>query len=230
MPSRACPQCQTPLTPDQVDCPSCGAHDDPNEPLHTSEGSDTQDFSAPDAKKIPVVEGSIDPARHPLTSFEAYLLSLVDGLADIETLGGIAGLQTIEVQSLLQSLADRGVVKLVEPAAPPKAVLGRMGTAKVVTFRQPSKPPAAQLPPLQQALELESKGDLKGAIQVLEAALRGSTEPAPLYNRLALVLVKDRKDFSKAESLLRKAIELAPTRELYKRNLAQVLEQAKQRA
>jgi tetratricopeptide (TPR) repeat protein len=218
------------LNADQTDCPRCGAHDDPNEPLHASDGSDTQDFSAPGANKIPVVEGGIDPVKHHLTSFEAYVLSLVDGLSDIETLGQVAGLQTIEVQSLLHSLADRGVVKLVDPAAPQKAVLGKMATAKVVTFRQPTKPPSAQLPPLQQAIELESRGDLKAAIQILEAALTGSTEPAPLYNRLALVLVKDRKDFTKAESLLRKAIELAPTRELYKRNLAQVLElSAKQR-
>ncbi len=229
MSSRACPKCQTPLAVDQVECPRCRTRDDPDQPLHASEeGSDTRDHSAPDTKQIPVAAGSIDPVKHRLTSFEAYVLSLVDGLADIETLANIAGLQAVEMQTLLQSLAERGVLKLVEPAAPPKTVLGKVPTAKVVTFRQPAKAPSEQLPPLQRAIELENKGQLKAAIQVLETALASSTEPAPLYNRLALVLVKDTGDFARAESLLRKAIELAPKRELYKRNLAQLLEQAKQ--
>ncbi|MGC4116381.1 MAG: hypothetical protein QM765_17755 [Myxococcales bacterium] len=208
------------MNADQRACPRCGAHD-PHPPA--------QNLGAPDPTWIPVVEGVLDLAKHPLTSFEAYVLSLVDGVADIETLAGITGKQTAEMQSLLSSLAGRGVLKLVESAVPAKTVLGKMGTAKVLTFRQPTKPPTSQLPPLQQAIELENKGELKAAIQVLESALAGSTEPAPLYNRLALVLVKASQDYTKAESLLRKAIELAPTRDLYRRNLAQLLEQSKQR-
>lgn len=231
MDSRTCPTCQSELSPDQASCPRCGAADAPAAAPQGAAEAVPDAPAAADEKLVPAVVGEIDPVKHALTSFEAYLVSMVDGVSDVETLGQVVGMQTVEVLTMLRSLEDRGVVTLAAaaaPAPPPpqKAVLGRMSTTKMPAFRvkQAAKKPKYDVPPLEQAIALEYKGDLPAAIKVLQDALEFADEPAPLYNRLALMVVKQSKDFKKAESLLRKAVELAPKRDLYQRNLAKVLE------
>jgi len=77
--------------------------------------------------------------------------------------------------------------------------------------------------PLQEAIQLEQNGDLQGAIELLEEAIERSKEPAPLYNRLALVLIKERRDFDRAEELLERAEKLDPVNRTYQSNLQKVL-------
>ena len=76
---------------------------------------------------------------------------------------------------------------------------------------------------LQEAIQLEQQGNLAGAIELLEVAIEHSKEPAPLYNRLALVLIKERRDYERAEELLEKAQALDPTNRTYQSNLQKVL-------
>jgi hypothetical protein len=80
--------------------------------------------------------------------------------------------------------------------------------------------------PLQRAIALERAGDAAGAIKILEHAIAHSREPAPLYNRLAIALVKERRDVDTAEELLRKALDLDPHNEVYRQNLFKVLSMA----
>jgi Flp pilus assembly protein TadD len=86
---------------------------------------------------------------------------------------------------------------------------------------QPAPQPAFN--PLQKAIELERSGDYAGAIRVLELAIARSDDPAPLYNRLAIAVVKERRDLSAAEELLQKALALDPDNEVYRQNLMKVL-------
>lgn len=243
MPTAICPSCQAPLPPESERCPRCqralaAAPPPPPEALLDAPGPGpeakppTAVYSAlPAPEAVPKLAPEFDPSQHALTSFEGFVVSLLDGVSNIEAVGQMAGLQTVEIQVVLRSLAERGVVALARPPEtaerepPPKTVLGQMPIARVVSLRQPK--PQAPASPLEQALALEGKGDLKGAIRVLEEALPRAAEPAPLYNRLALVLAKDRADYAQAESLLRKAIALAPERELYQRNLSKILELSK---
>ena len=76
---------------------------------------------------------------------------------------------------------------------------------------------------LQQAVALERRGKLAEAIEVLEGGISRLSNPAPLLNKLALILVDQRGDYRKAEKLLRKASGLDPKSEVYQRNLYKVL-------
>ena len=76
---------------------------------------------------------------------------------------------------------------------------------------------------LQHALTLERRGQVTGAISVLKVAIARAPSPAPLYNRLALVILNQRRDAKQAEQLIQKAIELDPENQVYRENLAKVL-------
>jgi tetratricopeptide (TPR) repeat protein len=78
-------------------------------------------------------------------------------------------------------------------------------------------------PSLQVALRMEQGGRLNEAIRFLENAIAKSPDAPTLYNRLAIILMRERSDFRRAESLIRKAIELAPDNQVYALNLTQVL-------
>lgn len=78
-------------------------------------------------------------------------------------------------------------------------------------------------PTLQVALRMEQGGRFAEAIRYLEQAVARSPDAPSLYNRLAIILMRERADFRRAESLLRKAIELAPDNTVYATNLQQVL-------
>ncbi len=83
---------------------------------------------------------------------------------------------------------------------------------------------------LQVALRMEQGGRLDEAIRFLEKSISQSPEAASLYNRLGIILMRERADYRRAESLIRKAIELAPENTVYTTNLQQVLSQAAMRS
>jgi type IV pilus assembly protein PilB len=202
--------------PDEYRDPSAGVDADES----------TVEFTAlPDLACIPVVVGELDPTRHALSSFEAYVVSLIDGVSSLEQVGEAAGLLPVEIQSVIHSLAVRKVVRAEKAApAPERSTLGKMQPVKQISFvSSPSQPPIA---PLQQAIALERRGDFNGAIEILERAIAHANHPAPLYNRLALVLVKERRAFAAAEALLTKALQLEPKNAVYEENLFKVHELA----
>lgn len=75
---------------------------------------------------------------------------------------------------------------------------------------------------LERAISLERRGDQEGAIYVLKKAIAQSKNAAPLYNKLALALVK-RREFAEAVSLLEKAVAIAPEESSYQQNLYKVM-------
>ncbi|MEW5738987.1 MAG: hypothetical protein AB1938_08665 [Myxococcota bacterium] len=81
-------------------------------------------------------------------------------------------------------------------------------------------------PSLQVALRMEQGGRFNEAIRFLENSIAKSPDAPSLYNRLAIILMRERSDFRRAESLLRKAVELAPENKVYSMNLTQVLSRA----
>ncbi|MGC4119001.1 MAG: hypothetical protein QM765_31415 [Myxococcales bacterium] len=182
----------------------------------------------PNPLGVPIVVGKLDGKRSALTTFEAYVVSKVDGSSDVESLGKMVGLQRVEIQSLVHSLVDRGLLKMTPPPAVPAALRTtapggfELDRASVRTepFRQAAPAGLGQKASLQEAIALEQKGDFKGAIKVLAKAIELSDQPASLYNRLALVVIKERRDFAMAENLLQKAVQLDPKREVFLKNLA----------
>ncbi len=259
-----------------------------------SEGP-TARYTVPmDAQTYPHVRGGVELASK-LHDFEAYVISFVDGAANVPALAAACQLAEIEVQVILKSLLERGVVELhrkeaapleadaeadtdkgswyedlqisaefkrpkgytpLPPAAPlpkpapapperrpPLPVTPSRGTArepppmaplqKVTGARGGSREVAAPLDPaprgnqpanvIERAVALERRGQIDGAIHVLRRAIAGVHHPAPLYNKLALILVHQRKDFGQAEELLRKAAALEPHNHVYQQNLYKVL-------
>ncbi|MDX2011567.1 MAG: hypothetical protein SFW67_15310 [Myxococcaceae bacterium] len=77
--------------------------------------------------------------------------------------------------------------------------------------------------PLQVALRMEQNGRLEEAIRFLEKSIAQSPDAPSLYNRLAIILMRERADLRRAEQLLQKAVELAPENTVYDTNLKAVL-------
>ncbi len=122
-----------------------------------------------------------------------------------------------------------------EPAhAPRPAPVLRSSSAKRT---EPSSAPPRRIVPLdmpaasqdreenvlQHAVALERSGQFEGAIHVLKRGIERVKNPAPLYNRLALVLLVQRRDYREAEELLRKALEVEPDHAVYQANLYKVI-------
>ena len=70
---------------------------------------------------------------------------------------------------------------------------------------------------------LERSGELAGAIDLLKSGIAQLPDPGVLYNRLAVILLAEKKDFAAAEGLLRRALAFDPDNEVYMRNLMKVL-------
>lgn len=77
---------------------------------------------------------------------------------------------------------------------------------------------------LQVAIRMEQNGRLDEAIRYLENSIAKSPDAPSLYNRLAIILMRERADLRRAEQLLQKAVELAPGHEVYEKNLKSVLQ------
>lgn len=76
---------------------------------------------------------------------------------------------------------------------------------------------------LQVALRMEQSGRLEEAIRFLEKSISQSPDAPSLYNRLGIILMRERSDYRRAEQLIRRAVELAPDNTVYATNLQQVL-------
>lgn len=83
---------------------------------------------------------------------------------------------------------------------------------------------------LQIALRMEQGGRLDEAIRYLEKSIAQSPQAPALYNRLGIILMRERGDYRRAEELIRRATELAPGNAVYLANLRQVLSQQALRA
>ena len=83
---------------------------------------------------------------------------------------------------------------------------------------------------LQVALRMEQGGRLDEAIRFLEKSISQSPEAPSLYNRLGIILMRERADYRRAETLIRKAVELAPENTVYATNLQQVISQQAMRS
>lgn len=76
---------------------------------------------------------------------------------------------------------------------------------------------------LQVALRMEQGGRLDDAIRYLEKSIAQSPDAPSLYNRLAIILMRERADLRRAEQLLQKAVALAPDDGVYSMNLKAVV-------
>jgi len=179
---------------------------------------------------VPVLVAGLDVMERPLSEFEAYVASFVDGQMGIAELASATRLAEVEVQSILRSLVERKIIDL-RPAIKP-----HLAQALAQARRAPNAPgeqdPEQQRTrsALEEALGLERAGRKEQAISVLKDAIATVKRPAPLYNRLALVLLDQRGDLRAAEELLKKACALEARNEVYQRNLYKVLGMAAVRA
>jgi type IV pilus assembly protein PilB len=76
---------------------------------------------------------------------------------------------------------------------------------------------------IQRAVQLERSGRIEEAIELLEAGISKLPKPAPLYNRLGMILLNQRQDYTRATKLFQKAADLDPDNSTYMMNLYTVL-------
>jgi hypothetical protein len=118
---------------------------------------------------------------------------------------------------------------IVLPPAPPPSRPSMASQASVVPpVAPPPSPTASEASAhsediLQRAVRFERDGQVDRAIELLKRGLAQVTAPAPLYNKLALILVNQRKDFLQAAELLERAVELEPHNPVFQQNLLKVV-------
>jgi len=100
-----------------------------------------------------------------------------------------------------------------EPQAPVASTSGPAG----------AKGAAAAENILQRVVYLERNGKMEEAIELLEQGISELSSPAPLYNRLGLILLNQQRDYSKSAKLFQKAADLEPDNSIYMMNLYSVL-------
>jgi hypothetical protein len=112
-------------------------------------------------------------------------------------------------------------IPITLPPAPP--------VSRPISTSVPTVAPAVPSVPersedlLQRVVRFEREGQVDRAIELLKRGLAQSSAPAPLYNKLALILVNQRKDFTLAAELLERAVELEPHNPVYQQNLSKVV-------
>lgn len=125
------------------------------------------------------------------------------------------------------TLPPTPAASLVPQAPAPPAPTSR---PKVTELQERSAPPAPKAESvLERAISLERRGEVEGAINVLKRAITQVSHPAALCNKLALILVNQRKDYKQAEELLNKALRLEPENAVYQQNLYKVIGMAAQK-
>lgn len=77
----------------------------------------------------------------------------------------------------------------------------------------------------EEGCDLESSGDIDGAIRCFERALENAKDPA-VMNRLGVILAVRKGYYNKAQRLLQQAVQLEPRNETYQKNLEKVLSAA----
>lgn len=129
--------------------------------------------------------------------------------------------------------------RIAYTGTPNRKVLDALKKVKRSDGRDSSPPGAKPAPPapvsedsvadvlardsLQIALRMEQSGRLDEAIRFLEKSIGKSPDAPSLYNRLGIIMMRERADLRRAEQLIRKATELAPGNTVYSQNLQQVL-------
>lgn len=276
----------------------------PDAPITDKHERATMEFRIPPQlnEVMPRVVVSLTKSALDLTPFEAFVVWSCDGRSRADQLLPVVGLQEVELQVVLGTLADRGAIALdpvaapapprkAQPPLPPPRTAPRLAAAPKAHLasapapgaRKPLVMPApapvvaapkaetdqrvvvgegvaknrkvldalkqvrpsslggpkverheavvsvsdrAAEPALQVAIRMEQDGRIDEAVRYLERAITRSPDAASLLNRLAIILLRDRRDFLEAERLLRRALELEPEHEVYKKNLVMVLGQA----
>lgn len=214
----------------------------------------------------PVIAAGLDIVNRPLSPFEAYLLSFVDGRTSLEEMALIAQVTELELRAIFESLSERGVTKLVgtlasaqapvakppdeATPAPPAPAPARATAPKAPATRAPAAmpavtpeaEPAARLPParaatasalpraedsneqvLQRVVKLEKEGRMAEALDLLDRSIGLLPTPAPLYNRMGMILLNHHHDYERATALFQKAADLEPENGVYTMNLYSVM-------
>ncbi|WP_375754730.1 hypothetical protein [Corallococcus exercitus] len=214
----------------------------------------------------PIIAAGLDLVNQPLSPFEAYVLSFVDGRTALADMALITQVTELELRAVFESLSERGVTKLVgtlasadasfsgdgtpvfgrgEPktvppsakvaAAPasgarPQAPMPAVTLASALTAKPPAVPPVS--PPrmedtreevLQRVVRLEQAGKLAEALDLLERSIGLLPKPAPLYNRMGMILLNHQRDYARASAFFQKASDLEPENSVYTMNLYSVL-------
>ncbi|HEX8699689.1 MAG TPA: hypothetical protein VF815_12675 [Myxococcaceae bacterium] len=207
---------------------------------------------APDAPiptMIPFISTGLDLALRPLNPFEAYILSFVDGRTTLKDLALVTNLSAIELRAVFESLSERGIVR-VEKAEEKKAEekKTRPPVAEVPPAPVPKAAPKKTQPPvvstpvptssagpsgtsedsatdsiLQRVVALERSGKMEEAAELLEQGISKLRNPAPLYNRLGMILLNQKRDYTRSAKLFQKAADLDPDNSIYMMNLYSVL-------
>ncbi len=109
-------------------------------------------------------------------------------------------------------------------ASPPVASTPAAGTpvASPATHPGANGDPAAENI-LQRVVALERNGKMEEAVELLEQGISQLRSPAPLYNRLGLILLNQRRDYTRSAKLFQKAADLDPDNSIYMMNLYSVL-------
>jgi type IV pilus assembly protein PilB len=249
----ACPHCGAPSAPSDFQCPRCelllvrspddlpardnvsivralltlpestGVRSKPPPPPQDKTRVSPYARSEPRPPAIPIITGSLDITRSPLHPFEAYILSFVDGRTSVDDLVNITGLADVELLAIFESLAERGITRLVPIRDGRVGPVARPGPS--VPWEEPANPSAAGEADniLQRAVQLEHEDRINEAIELLMKGISQLTQPAPLYNRLGLILVNQWRDYARAAELFRRAAELDPDNSVHKMNLDAVL-------
>ncbi|MFY2559462.1 hypothetical protein ACN469_17650 [Corallococcus terminator] len=183
------------------------------------------------ANARPFIVGGLNIANLRLSPFEAYVLSLVDGHTSVADLSLITQLAEVELRALFASLEERGVTKLYEiPPPTARATPTREGTSEAAAA--PPRPVTRAPVPraedanedlLQRVIRMEQEGRWAEAVELLERGIGMLPSPAPLYNRLGMIIVNHHRDYQRATALFQKAADLEPENNLYTMNLYSVM-------
>jgi len=111
------------------------------------------------------------------------------------------------------------------PPLPSPGVAISQGAAQKLLMKQAAqqREESAADSVLQRAVALERGGRIDEAVDLLSRSIGTLKNPAPLYNRLGLILLDQHHDYDRASALLRKATELEPENSVYMMNLYAVL-------
>ncbi|MBN9682353.1 MULTISPECIES: general secretion pathway protein GspE [unclassified Corallococcus] len=213
----------------------------------------------------PVIVAGLDLVNRPLSPFEAYVLSFVDGRTALSDMALITKVTELELRAVFESLSERGVTKLVgtlasaevaftgdgvpafgrsepktvpsaakavarAPGAKTQAPMPSVSLASALTSKPPPVAPApvarkedAQEEVLQRVVRLEQAGKLAEALDLLERSIGLLPKPAPLYNRMGMILLNHQRDYERASAFFQKASDLEPENSVYTMNLYSVL-------
>ena len=129
------------------------------------------------------------------------------------------------IRQLSEHSGPRRQVEIVEgsPFLPIRSKVEPPGAPPAPPAPSSRATPAGPAHALERAIALEDRGEVEEAIALLEQEIQRAPQPGPLYNRLAVVLIKERRDYPRAEELLNRAIALEPGNQSYRDNLAKVL-------